>query len=73
MSQANGDRRDELSRALKALRESGLEFRGPFETSQGELVVIEDKALMLYEVLELSSKGQLTRDGIRNLRFSQPR
>jgi len=72
MSQASGAQRDELSRALKALHESGIEFRGPFETSKGELVVVEDKALMLFEVLELFSKGQLTRDGIRNHRFSQP-
>lgn len=72
MSQASGARRDELARALKALQESGIEFRGPFETSKGELLVIEDKALMLFEVLELFSKGQLNRDGIRNLRFSQP-
>jgi hypothetical protein len=68
----SGAQRDELARALKSLQESGIEFRGPFYTSKGEIFVIEDKALMLFEILELFSKGQLTRDGIRNLRFSQP-
>jgi hypothetical protein len=73
MSQSgSGAQRDELSRAFKALHESGIEFRGPFVTSKGELILIEDKALMLFEVLELFSKGQLNRDSIRNLRFSQP-
>jgi len=73
MSQSgSGTQRDELSRALKALHESGIEFRGPFETSKGELIVVEDKVLMLFEVLDLFAKGQLTRDGIRSFQFSRP-
>jgi hypothetical protein len=71
MSQASGAPRDELSRALKALQESGIEFRGPFYTSKGEIFLIEDKALMSFEVLDLFSKGHLNLDGIRNHRFAQ--
>jgi hypothetical protein len=73
MSQSgSGAQRDELSRALKVLQDAGIEFRGPFETSKGELIVVEDKVLMLFEVLDLFAKGQLTRDGIRNFQFSRP-
>ena len=73
MSQSgSGAQRDELSRALKALHDAGIEFRGPFDTSKGELIVVEDKVLMLFEVLDLLAKGQLTRDGIRNFQFSRP-
>jgi hypothetical protein len=56
---------DELAHALNSLKELGIEFRGPFSTSKGEIVVIEDKILMLFEVLDLFSEGQLNRDGIR--------
>jgi hypothetical protein len=56
---------DELARALDFLEELGIKFRGPYSTSKGEILVIEDKILMLFEVLELFSKGQLNRDGIR--------
>jgi hypothetical protein len=56
---------DELARALDFLKELGIKFRGPYSTSKGEILVIEDKILMLFEVLELFSKCQLNRDGIR--------
>ncbi len=56
---------DEVAHALDFLEESGIEFCGPFSSSRGEILVVEDKILMLLEVLELFSKGQLNRDGIR--------
>lgn len=65
------DDSDELTRALTSLKELGGEFRGPFVTSKGEIVVVEGTILMLSEVLELFSEGQLNRAGIRNLLSSQ--
>jgi hypothetical protein len=59
-------RRDELRRALRSLKDSGLDFRGPFVTSKGELVQVEDQLLKVAELLELFSRGQLTHEGIRN-------
>lgn len=59
--------REELARAIKSLRESEIKFCGPFASSKGELIVIEDTILTVYEVLELFSKGQLNRDSIRKL------
>lgn len=56
---------DEVAYALDLLEESGIKFCGPFSSSKGEILVIEDKILMLFEVLELFSKGELNRDGIR--------
>lgn len=56
--------REEVEQAVKALQESGIEFRGPFRSSKGDLIVIGDKILMLSEVLELFSKGRLNRQGI---------
>ena len=58
---------DELGRALKSLEKLGIASRGPFSTSKGEIVVIEDKILLLSEVLDLFSQGRLNRDGIREL------
>ena len=56
---------DEVAHTLDFLEESGIKFRGPYSSSRGEILVIEDKILMLFEVLELFSKGQLNRDSIR--------
>jgi hypothetical protein len=58
---------DQLARAIESLRESGIKFRGPYASSRGQLIAIEDTILTVYEVLELFSRGQLNRDGIRNL------
>jgi hypothetical protein len=57
---------DEIRRALRSLKDSGIDFRGPFLTSKGELVQVEDKLLKVAELLELFSRGQLTHEGIRN-------
>ncbi|HXP68617.1 MAG TPA: hypothetical protein VOA88_04985 [Candidatus Dormibacteraeota bacterium] len=57
---------DELREALKSLKASEIDFRGPFLTSKGELVQVEDQLLKVAELLELYSRRQLTREGIRN-------
>jgi hypothetical protein len=59
--------RDQLARVTESLRESGINFRGPYTSSRGQLIVIEDTILTVSEVLELFSMGLLNRDGIRNL------
>jgi hypothetical protein len=58
---------DELREALKSLKASGIDFRGPFLTSKGELVQVEDQLLKVAELLELFSRRQLNRKGIRNV------
>jgi hypothetical protein len=57
---------DELREALKSLKASEVDFRGPFLTPKGELVQVEDQLLKVAELLELFSRRQLTREGIRN-------
>lgn len=65
-------RHDELARAMDALGGAGIEFLGPFASlKSGELFVIADRIVTLSEVLELLSKGQLNRDGVRNLLSSR--
>lgn len=67
MSNGTGARRrDEAERAVRALQESGIEFRGPFTSSKGDLIVIGHKILMVHEVLELDSKGKLNPAGIQD-------
>lgn len=48
------------------MKDSEIEFRGPFLTSKGELVQVEDQLLKVAELVELFSRRQLTREGIRN-------
>jgi hypothetical protein len=62
---------DELALALNSLRESGIHFRGPFATSRGTLVQIEDQILAVSELFDLFSKGQLTREGIQKFLSAQ--
>ena len=57
---------DELTRALRSLKDSGVDFRGPFLTSKGELIQVEDQLLKVAELLELLSRGQLNHEGICN-------
>jgi hypothetical protein len=65
-------RADELALAMDALDGAGIEFFGPFSSlKNGEHFVIADRIVTLTEVLELISKGQLNRDGVRNLLSSQ--
>ena len=59
-------RRDDLKQSLISLKDSGISFRGPFLTSKGELVLVEDQILKVAELVELFSSGQLTRERIRN-------
>lgn len=60
-----------LTAALKSLQERGISFRGPFATSLGELIVVEDQILKESELIHLFEKGDLTLDGIRRLLASQ--
>lgn len=72
MSQMDGNSRyDDLAHAVEALDKAGIEFFGPFASSKGEIFVMEGMVLTLPEVLELSSKCQLNRDGILNVLSSQ--
>jgi hypothetical protein len=57
----------ELLAALQSLAESGLSFRGPFATSFGELVMVEQNILRRSELIDLHRKGELTRAGIGKL------
>jgi hypothetical protein len=60
-----------LTAALRSLQERGISFRGPFATSLGELIVVEDQILKESELIHLFEKGDLTLDGIRRLLASQ--
>jgi hypothetical protein len=57
--------RAQLLAALKALKEAKMEFRGPFASSKGTVVVVENTILRKSELIDLYTGGQLTREGIR--------
>lgn len=57
--------REQLLAALNALKEAGIGYRGPFTSSKGALIAIESTILKQSELIDLHSRGQLTREGIR--------
>jgi hypothetical protein len=62
---------EQLAAALRSLQERGISFRGPFATSMGKLIVVEDQILKESELIHLFQKGDLTLDGIGRLLASQ--
>lgn len=57
--------RAQLQAALNALKKAGLEYRGPFTSSKGNLIAVENTLLRQSELIDLYSRGLLTHEGIR--------
>ena len=66
-----GSRLDRLIAALRSLEERGISFHGPYATSRGELIQVEDQILKATELIELFERGELTREGIRSFLAAQ--
>jgi len=58
---------DPVADAVAALHKAGLQFKGPFATSKGTLIQVEDQILTVQEVLDLRAKNNLTSNGVREL------
>jgi hypothetical protein len=63
--------RNKLAAALQALETAGIPFRGPFASSRGDLIQVEDTILRTSELVELFAKGQLSAQGIRAFVWAQ--
>jgi hypothetical protein len=68
---SNNNRADfeqgQVRAALLALADRGLEFSGPFETSKGIFILVENHILKQSELLDMFAHGELSRESIQNL------
>jgi hypothetical protein len=64
-------RLERLIAALRSLEERGISFHGPYATSRGELIQVEDQLLKATELIDLFERGELTHEGIRSFLAAQ--